>query len=74
MKYTYGNFITRICNWTSISWLNMKPESRNWKSNILPFVAGVLDRFCLKYDDTPDDRFEEHPLDPIVLSLSDAGL
>ena len=51
---------------------NLNQEIGN--HNILPFVAGVLDRFCLKYDDTPDDRFEEHPLDPIVLSLSDAGL
>ena len=71
MKYTYGNFIIRICNWKSgICNLNQGIGTHN----ILPFVAGVLDRFCLKYDDTPDDRFEEHPLDPIVLSLSDAGL
>ena len=71
MKYTYGNFITRICNWKSCI-CNLNQGIGN--HNILPFVAGVLDRFCLKYDDTPDDRFEEHPLDPIVLSLSDAGL
>ena len=69
MKHTYGNFTTRICNW-KICNLNQGIGTHN----ILPFVAGVLDRFCLKYDDTPDDRFEEHPLDPIVLSLSDAGL
>ena len=37
--------------------------------HFLPFAAGVLDRFCLKYDETFGERFDEHELVPTPLPL-----
>ena len=37
----------------------------------LPLLAGVLDKFCRKQDETPGERLEEHVLDPMPLPAPD---
>ena len=54
--------------------ISLPTPKLTYKKPYLPFEAGVLEKFCLKYEETFGDKFEELVLVPAPLPVPDDAL